>query len=313
MQIYKTQSSIATRSNWILSLVVLILITFGVMAVLQSAAVFLVPVIFNIPLDETIAIFTSGSSHPKARMAFLFVQGFGGGFAFLAGGLLYAKLIDQADFFWKQQVQATEFKSLILMVLILTTGIVFNAVLIDWNASVVFPEFLADIEQYLRQKENQLMELTKFLTDFDSISEVLAGILVIGILAGLGEEVFFRGVLQPKLTGYFNNPHVAVWVTAIIFSAIHLQFYGFVPRVFLGAIFGYLYLYSGSLVYPILAHILNNTFTVVMLYLNKLGILEFDLEESGQVPLLTALLGLLGMIFLFRVFKKQHSQETSHG
>lgn len=312
MQIYKTQSPIASRSNWLLSLVVLILVTFGVMALLQGLAVVLVPKIFSISLDETIAILTGGSSHPQARFAFLFIQGLGGGFAFLVGGILYSKLIDRADFQWKQQVAAIEFKSIVLMILILIAGIIFNSVLIDWNADFVFPESLSQLEKYLREKEDQLLQLTKFLTDFDSITEVLAGILVIGILAGLGEEVLFRGVLQPKLSGYFNNVHAGVWVAAIIFSAIHVQFYGFLPRVFLGAIFGYLYVYSGSLVYPILAHILNNTFTVIMLYLNKIGILEFDLEETGQVPTLMAFAGLIGMILLFRVFKNEQSQLATH-
>lgn len=312
MQIYKTQSPIASRSNWFLSLVVLILVTFGVMALFQGLAIVLVPVIFSVSLDETIAILTGVSSHPQARLAFLFVQGIAGGFTFFVAGLLYAKLIDRADFQWKQHIATTEFKSIVLMILILIAGIIFNSVLIDWNADFVFPESLSQIEQFLREKEDQLMVLTKFLTDFDSITEVLAGIFVIGILAGLGEEVFFRGVLQPKLSGYFKNVHAGVWVSAIIFSAIHIQFYGFLPRVFLGAIFGYLYVYSGSLVYPILAHILNNTFTVIMLYLNKIGILEFDLEETGQVPMLMAFAGLIGMILLFRVFKNEQSQLATH-
>jgi uncharacterized protein len=312
MQIYKTQSPIASRSNWLLSLVVLILITIGTMILLQGLALVLIPLLFNIPLDETIALFTAQSSHPSARMALLFVQGLGGGFAFLAAGLLYAKLVDKATFQWKQQVNVVTFKNLVLMILLLAVGIIFNSILIDWNAGVVFPESLSGLEKFLRDKEDQLLELTKFFTDFDSLGEFLAGILVIGLLAGVGEEVLFRGVLQPKLIGYFKNPHVGIWVAAVIFSAIHIQFYGFFPRVFLGALFGYLYFYSGSLVYPILAHILNNTFTVVMLYLNKLGILEFDLEESGQIPVIAALLAGLVVVFLFKVFKKEHSQVITH-
>ncbi|HAZ23715.1 MAG TPA: CPBP family intramembrane metalloprotease domain-containing protein, partial [Algoriphagus sp.] len=86
--------------------------------------------------------------------------------------------------------------------------------------------------------------LTQFLTDFQSVPELLTGLLVIGVLAGIGEEMFFRGVLQPKLHLYTGSVHWGIWLTAIIFSAIHIQFYGFVPRVFLGAIFGYLYVYS---------------------------------------------------------------------
>jgi uncharacterized protein len=131
----------------------------------------------------------------------------------------------------------------------------------------------------------------------------LMGILVIGVLAGIGEEFLFRGVLQPKLHLFTGNAHVAIWLSAFIFSAIHFQFYGFFPRMMLGAVFGYLYLYSGSLVYPIIGHILNNTFTVVLVYLNKLGKIEFNIDETDQVSIPLALIGLLILVVGFRVFK----------
>ena len=146
------------------------------------------------------------------------------------------------------------------------------------------------------------MVLTKYITDFDSFSEFLMGILVIGVFAGLGEEFLFRGVVQPKLHAYTGNAHLGIWITAFIFSAIHLQFYGFFPRMLLGAIFGYLYLYSGSLIYPIVAHILNNAVTVILVYLNKLGKLEFNIEETEQVSVPIALLGLVILVVGLRLF-----------
>jgi membrane protease YdiL (CAAX protease family) len=152
--------------------------------------------------------------------------------------------------------------------------------------------------------ETQLMELTLFLTDFQTIPELLTGILVIGVFAGIGEEMFFRGVVQPKLKLYTNSAHWGIWLTAIIFSAIHVQFYGFIPRVFLGALFGYLYLYSGSLLYPILAHIFNNTLTVIVVYLSNQGQIDFDLESTDSVSYPAAMLGFLVLMVGFFYFKK---------
>ena len=108
---------------------------------------------------------------------------------------------------------------------------------------------------------------------------------------------------------YTGSAHWGVWLTAIIFSAIHLQFYGFLPRVFPGAIFGYLYLFSGSLIYPILAHILNNTFTVIMVYLANQGSIDFDIESTDEVSYPAAFIGLLVLLAGIYYFKKIKPQD----
>lgn len=305
MEIYKTQSPIANKSNWLLSLFVMVLVTIGTLLLLQGIAVLLIPPLFAIPLDELPALLTLKSTSPHARTAFLFIQGFGGGLGFLAAAYIIAKWIDKADMDRQQQLDRFKFMGIAMTVLIMLGAVLFNALLIDWNAQVKFPEFLSAFEKFARQSEDELMAMTKFLTDFQNTGEFLMGLLVIGILAGIGEEVLFRGVLQPKLQFYTGNPHIGIWLAAFIFSAIHLQFYGFLPRMFLGAVFGYLYHYSGSLTYPIVAHILNNSFTVVMIYLNSLGKVEFNIEETEQVSLPLALLGLGVLLVALRFFKEK--------
>jgi membrane protease YdiL (CAAX protease family) len=81
----------------------------------------------------------------------------------------------------------------------------------------------------------------------------------------------------------------------------------------LGAIFGYLYHYSGSLVYPVIAHILNNSFTVILVYLNKLGKINFNIEESDQVSLPFALLGLVILLIGFKLFRDKSQKNLPHG
>ena len=312
MEIYKTHSTIASKSNWLLSIIVITLITIGVLFLMQGIGVLLLNPLFSIPLDELVSIFTGTSQHPNGRMAFLFVQGLGSGLGFLIAAFVIIKWIDKADVGFKQQIKNFRFTGLGLTVLIMVGGILFNALLIDWNANVNFPEILSDLEKILKEKEEQLLVMTKYLTDFENVGEFLMGLLVIGVFAGLGEEFLFRGVLQPKLHLYTGNPHVGIWLTALIFSAIHFQFYGFFPRMLLGAIFGYLYFYSGSLIYPIAAHIMNNAFTVILVYLNKLGKVNFDIEETDQVSISLALLGLLIMILGLKVFKEKNQQHIDN-
>ena len=313
MEIYKTQSPIANKSNWLLSLFVIVLVTIGTLLLLQGIAVLLIPPLFDISTDELPALLTLKSTSPQARMAFLFIQGFGGGLGFLTAAYIMAKWIDKADMDRQHQLDRFKFMGIAVTILVMLGAVLFNALLIDWNANIKFPEFLSAFEKFARESEDELMAMTKFLTDFQNPGEFLIGLLVIGILAGIGEEVLFRGVLQPKLQFYTGNPHVGIWLAAFIFSAIHLQFYGFLPRMFLGAVFGYLYHYSGSLGYPIIAHILNNSFTVVMIYLNSLGEVEFNIEETDQVSLPLALLGFGSMVIGFWFFKEKMAPRPQDG
>jgi uncharacterized protein len=303
MQIYKTKAPIASRRSWFLSLITTLLITIGVMILMQGLGLMLIPPIFNISLDEMLALFTSPANYPEAKLALFFVQGLGSGLAFIIAALIIAKLVDKADFGAKQQIKRFKFKGLLILIFIMFGAILFNSLIIDWNANIHLPESLGKIEEFFKETENQRMVMTKFLTDFDSHFEFAIGILVIGLLAGFGEEFFFRGLIQPKMQIYTRNGHLAVWLTAFIFSAIHIQFYGFFPRMLLGAVFGYLYLYSGSLVYPIIAHILNNSFTLVLIYMGKLGKIEFDIEQTQQVSLPYAIIGFILFILSMKIFK----------
>lgn len=83
-------------------------------------------------------------------------------------------------------------------------------------------------------------------------------VLVIAVLPAVGEELLFRGVLQQQVERRFGRPVLAVWVAAVVFSAFHLQFAGFIPRLLLGALLGYLMLWTRSLWVPIAAHLVFN-------------------------------------------------------
>lgn len=313
MEIYKTQSQIAAKQNWLLSLVVLILITFGVLALTQGIAIAIIPLLFDIPYEEILPLFSGDITHPNGRMAMMFLQGLGGGLAFLLAGWLFSHLVEKASLGWKQQLARVQFTSILITIPLLLGFVMFDTLIIEWNANIQFPEALRTFEEMIKSMEESAMKLTIYLTDFQSFGEFIAGLLVIGVFAGIGEEYFFRGVMQPKMRAYTGSHHAGIWITAFIFSAIHFQFYGFVPRMLLGALFGYLYWFSGSLVYPMLAHILNNSLTVLMVYLNKLGIVEFDIESPDQVNWLVVATGSLLFIICLRLFIQHNQKQQTHG
>src|SRR5690554_4442761 len=202
---------------------------------------------------------------------------------------------------------------MLLLIPLLFGFIMFNSLFIYWNMQVEFPEFMSGFEEWALLKEKEMMGITLYLTDFANTGELVAGILVIGVLAGIGEEYLFRGILQPKLNGYSGNAHARIWLSAFIFSAIHFQFYGFLSRLMLVDLFGYLYYYSGSLVYPIIAHILNNAITVVAVYLNKLGIVEFDIEGNVEFEWYYVVLGLGLFLISFRAFVNKNENNRING
>jgi len=181
---------------------------------------------------------------------------------------------------------------LVAGLLILGT-IPFMSGLIEWNAKAHFPAFLKDLEASARAMEDKAQELTKYLTQFSSFPRFLIGLLVIAVVPAISEELVFRGVIQRNLVQWFGSRHLGIWVAATIFSAIHFQFFGFVPRLVLGVLLGYLYEWSGNILVPVAAHFTQNAFQLIFLYLYQrhtvtASTLNPDSNESLPWPLMLA-------------------------
>lgn len=143
--------------------------------------------------------------------------------------------------------------------------------IVAWNDSLHLPESMADIETLLRNAEEMARASVAALMSGTSVETLLMGVLLVGILTGIAEEFFFRGGLQRIFGSLLRRPVLAVWCAAIVFSAIHMQFFGFFPRVLMGAWFGYLFLWSRSLWLPILGHALNNSLVVLSTWMTARG------------------------------------------
>ena len=152
-----------------------------------------------------------------------------------------------------------------------------------WNEAMSLGGAFAKLEAYLKTLEETAAATTERLLNADSIGGLLLNLLVIALIPAVGEELTFRGVLQQGLTRKMN-PHVAIILSAAIFSFIHFQFYGFLPRMFLGILLGYMFYVSGSLWTSITMHFVNNGTAVVLYYLNNKGIIDIDPEHFGEMP-----------------------------
>ena len=172
----------------------------------------------------------------------------------------------------------------------------FMSGLIEWNAKAHFPSFLKGFEEQARELEDRAQDLTRYLTQFSSPLRFLVGLLVIAVVPAISEELVFRGVVQRNLVQWTGSRHVGVWLAAATFSAIHFQFFGFVPRFILGLLLGYLYEWSGNILVPMAAHFTQNAFQIVLLYAQQrgaFGVSSFDPESTEALPWWWQLLSLV--------------------
>ena len=194
--------------------------------------------------------------------------------------------------------------------------------LADWNGRVELPSFLADLEETLKQKEEEAAMLTERLLHADHIGGLLANIVLIALLPAVGEELCFRGVmLNLCLNGgglscatTKKRMHLSVWVTAALFSFIHFQFYGFVPRMLLGALFGYLVLWSGSLWTSVIAHFVNNAVATVAYYicahssLDSCSLDSFGTGDTAWVGWLSIVVAVSVAVLMRNVCQQQSAE-----
>ncbi len=186
----------------------------------------------------------------------------------------------------------------------------FSMPVMEWtsliNLKMSLPGFLSGLENWMKQSEESLKQTTLLLLKMDGLKDFLINIFLIALVAAVSEEFMFRGAVQRTLLRMFKNAHIAIWASAFIFSAIHLQFYGFLPRFLLGAGFGYLYLWSGSLWCSILAHFLNNAIAVCQAYyMQKHNMPLDDVDNTAHFQWYGYLISFIITIALFQMFKKQ--------
>jgi len=159
------------------------------------------------------------------------------------------------------------FKSIALVVLVYVAALPAMNWLVDWNNSLHLPQALHDVEKTIRDMEDTAQGVTKDVLMTSTFEGMLVRFLLVGVLTGIGEEMFFRAGMLGSMHFSRVQRHVAVWTVAFIFSAIHMQFFGFVPRMLMGAMFGYVFVWTGSLWVPIVMHFTNNGLAVLAYYI----------------------------------------------
>lgn len=179
-----------------------------------------------------------------------------------------------------------------------------------WNEGLSLPASFKAIEDWMRNSEETATRLTEQFLDASKPQDLFINLLMIGILPALGEELLFRSALIGTMRKMFKNIHWPVIISALIFSAFHLQFFGFFPRFALGLLLGYLFVWSGSVWVPMLAHFVNNSTIVLVSWLHKNNLIATGLEDFENFGSLTAVIAsaLITAGILFLVYRTRSSK-----
>lgn len=236
-------------------------------------------------------------------------------FSFIIPSIIVALLFSSKDWFRFLYLYKSPGKlSFILIPVFLVSLMPLMNVIISWNENINFPESMKSLEQSFKAAELSSRNMVNVMISGTSISALIINILLVGLLPAIGEELLFRGVIQKHLAAIFKNHHTAIFIAAFLFSAVHFQFYGFIPRLLLGMIFGYLVYYSGSLWTAIYAHFFNNSMAVIAIYLQNSGRITENPDNFGTQKgdiyfvIISLVLSILSAIVLLKYFKKGQTE-----
>ncbi len=243
---------------------------------------------------------------------------------FLLPPLCLALLCSQRPWAWLTLNQVPKWSLWACAIVIMLIALPGINLLADWNSRMSLPAFLQPLEELMRQQEEAAQALTERFLRGKGVGILLINIGLIALLPAAAEELTFRGTLQRLAAGQHptggtaltRRQHIAIWAIAILFSAIHFQFYGFVPRMLLGALFGYALCLTGSLWIPIVMHFTNNAATVLAYWIvynndiNPDGIETFGTGETTWIGALSILLT-VGGIYLFWRLSRTISNASS--
>ncbi|MBO4815004.1 MAG: CPBP family intramembrane metalloprotease [Muribaculaceae bacterium] len=231
---------------------------------------------------------------------------------FIAPAILFAYLAYQAPWRFLRLDKAPALKDILLVIAVMVASLPAMNYLVEMNKLMHLPQWMSGVEEWMRESEDAALEVTNSLLSTTSFVEMLWIVLIVGVLTGIAEEMFFRGAMLGTFLQKAVNKHVSIIFVAFIFSAFHLQFFGFFPRLLLGIWFGYLVVWTRSLWVPIIAHALNNSLVVVATYLANTqaietnGIDSLGLPQEGQFPIMAtaSVIATAVIIYIFAKSRK---------
>jgi len=232
---------------------------------------------------------------------------------FLLPAIVFAILADRMPWRYLSMKVSPRLFTIIMGSAVIVSILPFIAWLAELNGAMVLPEWLSGLEDWMRSSEDQAMELTQMFLSTSTIGGLAINLIMIAILPALGEEFLFRGVLLRLFGEWTRNPHIAVLISAFLFSALHLQFYGFLPRFILGVVLGYLFVWTRCVWVPVIIHFVNNGIAVAGGWYYARGEIDKDIESIGRADQVWVILGsfIVVVFFMLLIRLYEHKKKGS--
>lgn len=229
---------------------------------------------------------------------------------FIVPSIVFAILVGRMPFIYLKGKRKPWLVSLLVAAMIMVAALPLVNLLMEINLKLSLPQSFSGIEEWMRRAEEGAEAITKMFLGVSSWQALLFNVFMIAVIPAIGEEFIFRGILLKVLRQWFGSVHAAVWVSAFIFSAIHMQFFGFLPRLLLGVVLGYMFVWSANIWVPVFAHFFNNAAAVIIYYLYHNDRINIEIEKFGTGPDMIFYAGasVLLLIALFAFFKKYEKE-----
>ncbi|MGI4804877.1 MAG: CPBP family intramembrane glutamic endopeptidase [Janthinobacterium lividum] len=225
-------------------------------------------------------------------------------FGFLIPAIFFAKIIVRQPVPYLKANWRFPLILLLVVFFIMLISSPLMEMLITFNQKMVLPHALKGLEKWMRDAEDNAGKQTEILLQMKTPAAFLLNLLMIAILPGVSEEFIFRGCFLQIFTGWTKNLHWGVWLSAALFSFIHFQFFGFLPRMLLGVFFGYFAAWSGSIWPGVLGHFLNNGTAVLITYLYQNKLIKVNPDEQQLFDWKSYTFSVILTVILFLAYKK---------
>jgi|TARA_B100000959_G_scaffold40721_1_gene40438 membrane protease YdiL (CAAX protease family) len=279
------------------------ILTFFSVFIFSLLSYALIPIFFKFNFSE-LNILLSDYNNATSVKALKFLQLFSSVGLFVIPPLLFAHLTTFSLRF-KQSISR---QRTLLTVAIMLLIHPFIAYLLQWNQNLVLPEFLEGLQIWIEASELKAKQITEAFLEMSSMGDLLVNLILIALIPAIGEELLFRGVFQQLFAKWTGKVHLAIFISAFLFSAIHIQFFGFLPRFVLGIILGYMFYWSKNLWLPILAHFTNNAMAIIFIYPFVADKMQIDfLNDEIPVDIGGALISFLAVALLMYLLYKKSS------
>jgi membrane protease YdiL (CAAX protease family) len=261
--------------------------------------------IFGVDMNEIFSV-SRGEISVNSELIFKYLQATQGIALFIIPSFILSFMMTKGPGNWLLIRNIPNAITILLVICLAVLLIPVISITGQFNSKMELPRWLSGLENWMRNKEDTAYYLTGVLLEAKSIWILLVNLFVMVILPALGEELLFRGVIQQIFQKMFKSGHSAIWITAILFSAIHLQFYGFLPRLILGLVFGYLFYWGGSIWLPVTAHFVNNAIPVISSYYMGWEKVNSQTDVFTDKGILLFILSATACVLIMSYFRNVH-------